>query len=1027
MPGTLILLLMAALPVGQATGPVGQATGASDNVSTLRQPRPDRHILASDDRAALVEGASLSADDRADDTRLYDVAFVDLLHGWAVGDNGTIWHTDDGGQRWTPQASGYRGSLTSISFVNSQVGWVAGGTAFPYLHDGAGVVLSTHDGGQTWQREPTLLPALRKIRFLNERHGWAAGCSSAMFPGGVFTSSDGGRSWQPPDGGGSAGWNGGDFLDPRGGVLVGDLGAVMAVRDGELVRARIDGVALQNIRAVQLLPPAYGWLVGDGGLVASTADRGRTWQPPLGPLPIGSDQFDFAAVAVRGSQSWIAGSPGSRVFHSSDAGRTWTAQTTGITTPITAITFADDVHGWAAGELGQILATRDGGRTWQRQHGAVNARAAVMAIVGSASDLPLELIAKLCKEQGHVGVAQIVGRTDVERRPREDAPMAVLAHQAMLAVGGCAAETAWQFPMRDAALKIPAAKIIEDWDHLHKGRGYDTLLAHFVRQIRTWRPDVIVVPQAGATPDSGLNSIVHRAVVAAAKLAADRAYLAETFQRAGCEPWAVTRVYAVAEIESAGKVAVTSDDWSPQLGRTYADAAMRARAFLQSDYHPSPAAIRAELVDGNAAPEVAVAPVSFQSGLGEVVNSVGLLSGLPAVGHRAIPLDIRSVNPLQGLAQKKQMLALLDRFARDPQASAALLAKNEDLTQGLDAATSAQLIFRIADRLRHASHWDIADKVLAVLIQRYPDDPLARCGLVWRLQYLATIENQSESQDAALSHVAGKSPSERAIAIGREIERDRPELFALPEVRYPLALAYRGQNPSQPSQRLYLLDRRGVQRDAWWSCGHGEAWLLDRKGPLPKPVISCPAVTDRPRLDGRLDDAIWQKARTIALTSLRADDADWPASVMLAHDAQYLYLAIRCRRAPGVRYEAANGLRPRDPDLSDNDRIDIFLDINRSYSTYYRLSIDHRGWASDAYSSDASWNPKWFVAAQTADGAWTAEAAIPLAELKATIVPGQTVWAIGIQRTVPGVGFQSWSAPASPTVIPEGFGWLMFE
>ena len=138
-------------------------------------------------------------------------------------------------------------------------------------------------------------------------------------------------------------------------------------------------------------------------------------------------------------------------------------------------------------------------------------------------------------------------------------------------------------------------------------------------------------------------------------------------------------------------------------------------------------------------------------------------------------------------------------------------------------------------------------------------------------------------------------------------------------------------------------------------------------------------------------------------------------------------LAIRCRQVPGVRYETATGKRPRDPDLSDTDHIDIFFDLNRNYSTYHRFSIDHRGWASDAYGSDASWNPKWYVAAQTLDGAWTAEAAIPLTELNATIVPGKTVWAIGIQRTVPGVGFQSWSAPASATVIPEGFGWVMFE
>ena len=36
-------------------------------------------------------------------------------------------------------------------------------------------------------------------------------------------------------------------------------------------------------------------------------------------------------------------------------------------------------------------------------------------------------------------------------------------------------------------------------------------------------------------------------------------------------------------------------------------------------------------------------------------------------------------------------------------------------------------------------------------------------------------------------------------------------------------------------------------------------------------------------------------------------------------------------------------------------------------------------------------------------------------------------WAVGVQRTIPGVGFQSWSAPASTQVTPEGFGYLIFE
>ena len=186
---------------------------------------------------------------------------------------------------------------------------------------------------------------------------------------------------------------------------------------------------------MQVVPPGYGWLVGDGGWIALTGNRGNSWRPPLGALPPDTALFDFSALAVRGPKCWIAGSPGSRVFFTPDAGRTWSAYPTGTTVPLRAITFVDDLHGWAVGQLGLILASNDGGQTWRRQRSG-GARAAVMAVAGVPQDLPLELLARICKDQGHLGVAEVLGRTDVESSPRGDVPPADRLHQALLA-GRC--------------------------------------------------------------------------------------------------------------------------------------------------------------------------------------------------------------------------------------------------------------------------------------------------------------------------------------------------------------------------------------------------------------------------------------------------------------------------------------------------------------------------------------------------------------------------------------------------------------
>ena len=1033
-------------------------------------PKPNRRILAPEYPAPPAQGAEPPARRvQPDDARLCDVCFVDPQHGWAVGDLGVILHTDDGGQHWLPQASGVACTLTSVSFVDARNGWAAGGMAHAYLHDSSGVVLVTRDGGLNWQSEPVLLPALRKIRFVTQRQGWAVGCPSAMFPGGVFVTRDAGRSWQPAGhpaghpvhrvgvGGVASRLLTGDFFDGRHAILGGALGMTATICEGDFSRNLLSGVILPAIHGMQAVPPDYGWLVGDGGWIALTGNRGSSWRPPLGTLPPETGLFDFSALTVHGPKCWIAGSPGSRVFFTPDAGRTWSAFPTGTTLPLRAIALADDLHGWAVGELGLILASNDGGRTWRRQRSG-GARAAVMAVAGVPQDLPLELLARICKDQGHLGVAEVLGRVDVQTNPRGDVPLADRLHQAMLQVGACAGETAWGFPIREPELLLPAQAVIEAWNHVHGGHDGDALLAHVVRQIRAWRPSVILIPRGRGS--DGLSQIVKQTVAAAVKGAGDPAFLADRFGPAGCEPWNVERVFLVSDtssplrapceamvagegqgVRTLGKIALAADDWSSRLGQTWADAALPARALLDNDYQDGPATTSVELVEAYSSRSGPLAQPALRPREGESTSHFDVMVGVVSTGGLSRrPLTEAGTSfggSLDGLAQGRQVQGVFEHVQHDPQAVLDGLVKGSELPAGIDASAAAALTFRIAQRFRHTGRWDLADKTLALLIERYPEDPLARCALAWRFQGLTASEYPAVD---AMARKVGwdeprrvppisppKSCAEQALLLAHEIEVNRPELFVSPAIRYPLAAVYRQLGQGPQAGRFYVLDHGGVDRDAWWDCARSETWLLDRKGPPPKTLVTCIAAAERPHLDGRLDEALWKKCPPIALSSPLGDDRDWPATVKLAHDEQYLYLAIQCRQAPGARYEGTSERRPRDPDLSQHDRVDIFLDLDRDYATYYHLTIDHRGWAADAIGSDRSWNPKWFVAAQTSDGIWTAEAAIPLAELKATIVPGKTIWAMGLQRTVPGVGFQSWTTPAATTVVPEGFGWLGFE
>ena len=75
---------------------------------------------------------------------LSSVAFVSPAGGWAVGDQGTILHTTDGGQSWQAQSSGTQQHLSSVAFAFLLSGWAVGYE---------GTILHTRDGGQSWQAQ----------------------------------------------------------------------------------------------------------------------------------------------------------------------------------------------------------------------------------------------------------------------------------------------------------------------------------------------------------------------------------------------------------------------------------------------------------------------------------------------------------------------------------------------------------------------------------------------------------------------------------------------------------------------------------------------------------------------------------------------------------------------------------------------------------------------------------------------------------------------------------------------------------
>ncbi|HEY2911495.1 MAG TPA: sugar-binding protein, partial [Gemmataceae bacterium] len=224
----------------------------------------------------------------------------------------------------------------------------------------------------------------------------------------------------------------------------------------------------------------------------------------------------------------------------------------------------------------------------------------------------------------------------------------------------------------------------------------------------------------------------------------------------------------------------------------------------------------------------------------------------------------------------------------------------------------------------------------------------------------------------------------------------------------------------------------------WRDCLAAELWLSDRGAiaTQPKPLGICRFTETRPFLDGKLDDACWNGIKTLPLKVVassgdKADEAaafaeGYKTEARFAYDAQFLYIAVTCAHPTGQTAPAA-AKRHRDADLTGHDRVDILLDMDRDYQTYYRFQIDDRGCLAEDCWGDKSWNPKYFVAFNPTAAGWTAELAIPLVELTGDKPSTGRTWAANVTRVTPAKGIQAWSTPTDGEPRPEGMGLLQFR
>ncbi|MDG5815325.1 YCF48-related protein [Chitinispirillales bacterium ANBcel5] len=246
--------------------------------------------------------------------RVNDIVFVDENRGWAAGFaesdlcngfNNSVLYTEDGGETWEPKIdqTGHRilsiaalGDIVwllpenrehqnirilkstdngvtwelfetpiseplqqvgEIFFLDDLNGWIAGGSN--------GLLLSTSDGGETWQRsaDETITGAVNAVHFSSLTEGWVGGEN-------LYYTADGGETWQLSDlEFGSDQINSIKFVSENVGWIAGDWGVIMHTQDGGESWSIERGTRANYLRieSMHLVNDSLGWAVGDAGTI----------------------------------------------------------------------------------------------------------------------------------------------------------------------------------------------------------------------------------------------------------------------------------------------------------------------------------------------------------------------------------------------------------------------------------------------------------------------------------------------------------------------------------------------------------------------------------------------------------------------------------------------------------------------------------------------------------------------------------------------------------------------------------------
>jgi len=201
--------------------------------------------------------------------------------------------------------------------------------------------------------------------------------------------------------------------------------------------------------------------------------------------------------------------------------------------------------------------------------------------------------------------------------------------------------------------------------------------------------------------------------------------------------------------------------------------------------------------------------------------------------------------------------------------------------------------------------------------------------------------------------------------------------------------------------------------------------------PKRRRMLCCPKLPSAPVIDGKLNDACWQRAALAGDFVLGNGQAPTQATTCrMGHDARCVYFGFECRESQAGRIKT--DVKKRDGQVWTDDSVEIFLDTNYDRDTYFHLIANAIGTKFDSKRGEGGhsrtpWDGKWQCAAVVGDAAWTIEVAVPFGTLGAKAPALGTKWGFNVAREEQPMGeVSSWAPMGRRLHQPQLFADLFF-